>query len=63
MGKVVFAIGEQPVYPKMSEGLNAVLVNVQRQMGVGSRGVGERRAVHQISNAENFGRTRSSCGR
>ena len=64
-GKVV-VIGEQPVYPKRPEVPNVVLVTMQQQMGVGSRGVGERRAVHQIrfaSNAENFGRTRSSCGK
>ena len=62
----IVAIGEQPVYPKTPEGPNVVLVTMQQRMGVGSRGVGERRAVHQIrfaSNAENFGRTRSSCGR
>ena len=64
-GKVV-AIGEQPVCPQSPEVPNVVLVTMQQQMGVGSRGVGERRAVHQIrfaSNAEDFGRTRSSCGR
>ena len=65
-GRKVVAIGEQPVYPKTPEGPNVVLVNVQQQMGVGSRGVGARRAVRQIrfaSNAENFGWIRSSCGR
>jgi hypothetical protein len=64
-GKVV-AIGEQMVSPKTLEGPNVVLVNVQQQKGVGSRGVGEQRAIHQIcfaSNAENFGQTRSSCCR